>query len=64
MLQNARLLVKIGFDTAENEPSKIWQMLINFRDGLDFPQGRLRELCFDTRFYPEGATRTKMFYEI
>ena len=29
MLQNAALVAKIGFDTAENEPSKIWQNFAN-----------------------------------
>ena len=29
MLKNAYLAVKIGVDTAENEPSKIWQKLAN-----------------------------------
>ena len=30
MLQNAYLLVKIGFDTAENEPSTIWRTIVTF----------------------------------
>ena len=29
MLQNENLLAKIGFDTAQNEPSKIWHELPN-----------------------------------
>ena len=28
VLQSARLLTKFGIDTAENEPSKIWQNLV------------------------------------
>ena len=43
MLRNEYVFLKVAFDTAENEPSKSWQlrqMLINYNDGVDFPQGR------------------------
>ena len=31
MLQNEYVLANIGFDTGENEPSKVWQKLANIR---------------------------------
>ena len=35
MLQDAHLLTKIGFDKAENEPSTIWQILVELPAALD-----------------------------
>ena len=35
MLQNEYLVAKIGVDTAENEPSKVCQMLPNFEMTLE-----------------------------
>ena len=54
------LLAKIGFDTAENALSRMWQKCVNFGN-IIAPLGRRRYILWKARFYPYSLAPERRF---
>ena len=64
MLQNEYLFAKIGFDTAENEPSKVWRRrrLIVFKEEKTQPYWRKRKKPLPRREWLERKKYKQLEY--